>query len=414
MKIIRKFIKISLILALGLIILIGFGLLLWTKVPEIKASRKIKDIKTYAKTIDQIKIGENVKIVGLGEATHGNKEFQKMKLDLLKNLVENQKIRAFALEADFSEGIIIDQYIKSGKKEKNPASNFSFPIYHTKEMNDLIEWMRNYNQNHKDKISFYGFDMQNPEKSVDIIKDYVKKENIQINLDNLEILKKDGISIKSPKIKELEKNLINLKEKIKGVNQEEKLIKKAVENVLNSFQFYQTPANDYLQINEKRDKFMADNICWIQQNEQEKNSKLMIAGHNGHIGKKEKYYKNVGERLKEKYKKDYFVIGSDFYKSKVNIKNLTSNKRIIKKFISADKLAYQAKDFNNIYYLDFSEIKKGQTKKIIENQGNMGVLGEGYTFLNIIPKTYRIKETYKNLYDGMIFVYKAEPIEIIE
>ena len=181
MKIIRKFIKISLILALGLIILIGFGLLLWTKIPEIKASRKIKDIKTYAKTIDQIKIGENVKIVGLGEATHGNKEFQKMKLDLLKNLVENQKIRAFALEADFSEGIIIDQYIKSGKKEKNPASNFSFPIYHTKEMNDLIEWMRNYNQNHKDKISFYGFDMQNPEKSVDIIKDYVKKENIQIN-----------------------------------------------------------------------------------------------------------------------------------------------------------------------------------------------------------------------------------------
>ena len=54
-----------------------------------------------AEEIDDIAIPENVKIFALGEATHGNKEFQELKLDLFRKMVEEYNCKAFALEADY-------------------------------------------------------------------------------------------------------------------------------------------------------------------------------------------------------------------------------------------------------------------------------------------------------------------------
>lgn len=78
-------------------------------------------------------------------------------------------------------------------------------------------WIKKYNQNHNQKISFYGFDMQNPEKSVKLVKDFVKKENIDFDIKSLDILEKDNISIKDPKMKILEENLKKLNEKLEKI-----------------------------------------------------------------------------------------------------------------------------------------------------------------------------------------------------
>lgn len=52
----------------------------------------------YAEQVEDLKIPEKTKIVALGEASHGNAEFQQLKLSVFQNLVENAGIRAFALE----------------------------------------------------------------------------------------------------------------------------------------------------------------------------------------------------------------------------------------------------------------------------------------------------------------------------
>ena len=381
---------------------------MWTKIPEFKAKEEISDLGQYAQKIEDIKIDDQVEIIGLGEATHGNKEFQELKLDLLKKLVKDANVRAFALECDFSEGMEIDSYVKSGKFQKNPSKIFSFTIYHTNEMNDLINWIKKYNQNHDQKISFYGFDMQNPEKSVKLLKDFVKKENIDFDIKSLEILEEDKISIKDPKMKILEENLKKLNEKLDKNTKEKRLI----ENILSSFPYYKM-VDDYVKSSEYRDKKMAENVSWIK--DYEKNSRIMIAGHNGHIGKKESMYKNMGENLSEKYKKSYFPIGTDFYKTKVNIKTMQKNQRTIQKFISADPFAYQAKNYKNSYYLDFSKVKDGDCKNLLDSKIKMGSLGEGYTWvMKFVPYSYRIEKSPKEIFDSMIFVYEANPIEIIE
>lgn len=404
----KKIFKILLYIIISISVLGFLFIFLWTKIPEIKAKKEISDLSKYAQKIEDIKIDDQVEIIGLGEATHGNKEFQELKLDLLKKLVKDENVRGFALECDFSEGMKIDSYVKSGKFQKNPSKILSFPIYHTNEMNNLINWIKKYNQNHDEKISFYGFDMQNPENSIKLLKDFVKKENIDFDIKSLEILEEDKISIKDPKMKVLEENLKKLNEKLDKNTKEKRLI----ENIISSFPYYKM-VDDYVKSSEYRDKKMAENISWIK--DYEKNSRIMIAGHNGHIGKKESMYKNMGENLNEKYKKLYFTIGTDFYKTKVNIKTVQKNQRTIQKFISADPFAYGAKNYNNSYYLDFSKVKDGDCKNILDSKIKMGSLGEGYTpIMKFIPYSYRIENSPKEIFDSMIFVYEASPIEIIE
>ena len=108
----KKIFKILLYIIISISILGFLFIFFWTKIPEFKAKKEISDLGKYAQKIEDIKIDDQVEIIGLGEATHGNKEFQELKLTLLKKLVKDENVRAFALECDFSEGMEIDTYVK--------------------------------------------------------------------------------------------------------------------------------------------------------------------------------------------------------------------------------------------------------------------------------------------------------------
>ena len=117
----------------------------------------------YADQVDNIKIPEKTKIVALGEASHGNAEFQQLKLSVFQNLVENAGIRAFALEGDYGGCEYVNRYIHGGEgTAEQAAAAIGFAIYRTDEMADLISYMRKYNETAKDgdDLRFYGFDMQ--------------------------------------------------------------------------------------------------------------------------------------------------------------------------------------------------------------------------------------------------------------
>ena len=85
------------------------------------------------------------------------------------------------------------------------------------------------------------------------------------------------------------------------------------------------------------------------------------------------------------------------------------------KFTSADTLAYNAKYYNGSYYLRFDELSENSDAMNLFKSGiSMGSLGEGYTFMmKIMPSSHRIKGNPMDYYDSMIFVYSAEPIEVL-
>lgn len=204
---------------------------------------------------DEIVIPEGKRIIALGEATHGNKEFQELKLSIFKKLVEENGVRAFAIEGDFGGCLEVNDYIHGGSGSTLEAvKKIGFKIYQTKEMMNLIDYMRDYNLSHlDDDINFYGFDMQRTE--------YLDKEysDEDINLYLKEIKRQN---------KEVDNSLL-------------------------------------------RDKYMAQNIEWILSRE----DKVFVCAHNEHVAKWGSY-DSMGKLLSLKEENGYYAIGTDFYKSK--------------------------------------------------------------------------------------------------
>jgi len=55
------------------------------------------------------------KIVGLGEATHGTKEFFQLKHRIFRYLVENHGFKIFAFECDMGESYYVDNFVTIGE-----------------------------------------------------------------------------------------------------------------------------------------------------------------------------------------------------------------------------------------------------------------------------------------------------------
>lgn len=137
----------------------------------------INEFKKYAVTVENLSIPEQAKIVALGEATHGNKEFQQLKLDVFKIMVEDYGVRAFSLEGDYGGCEAVNRYIHGGDGTvKNAVLAIGFAIYQTEEMENLISWMREYNKSvaQGNDIRFYGFDMQRREYNYQYLLEAVK------------------------------------------------------------------------------------------------------------------------------------------------------------------------------------------------------------------------------------------------
>lgn len=104
----------------------------------------------------------DARIVSLGEATHGTREFFQMKHRILDYLAEEMGFRLFAMEATWPEMNRIDDWVHGG--EGDPAVLLSgqyFWTWNTQEVMDLITWAREFNSGRppEDHVSVLGFDM---------------------------------------------------------------------------------------------------------------------------------------------------------------------------------------------------------------------------------------------------------------
>lgn len=103
-------------------------------------------------------------VVGLGEATHGTREFFQLKHRMLEYLVERHGFTVFGLEASRTECRAIDHYVQTGQGDPKAAlEGIYFWTWNTEEVLALIEWMRQYSVAHPGTLHFVGFDMQTPD-----------------------------------------------------------------------------------------------------------------------------------------------------------------------------------------------------------------------------------------------------------
>jgi erythromycin esterase len=98
------------------------------------------------------------RIIGLGEATHGQLKINVFRNRLIKILVKKYNFRVIALEEEYSCAKNIDKYVKSGVNDI--ISNITaFPFY-TESFIRLLRWLKMYNKKNKNCVSIIGFDCQ--------------------------------------------------------------------------------------------------------------------------------------------------------------------------------------------------------------------------------------------------------------
>ena len=140
--------------------------------PWTGASANAEEFAKYEQRFDRIQIPSGTKINALGEATHGNAEFQQLRLTAFRQAVEQYGVRGFALEGNFGGCEQVNRYIHGGNgTAEQAAAAIGFVVYRTQEVADLISYMHTYNASAApgEDLRFYGFDMQRTSYSADLL-----------------------------------------------------------------------------------------------------------------------------------------------------------------------------------------------------------------------------------------------------
>jgi erythromycin esterase len=373
-----------------------------------------KEFAAYAGTVKDISIPEDAKIIALGEATHGNAEFQQLKIDVFKLIVEKYGVRAFALEGDYGGCEQVNRYIHGGEgTAREAAAAIGFAIYRTAEMENLISFMRQYNENaaEGEDLRFYGFDMQRYVYSFNFLTEACK----ELGLDTLDLEKlMDGGNWSGKYDYPARIEIItHVRTELEGKENSVKAIHFA--DMLLQYCELQG-VSDADNGGTLRDRIMAENTKWIAEQEREAGcERIFVTGHNGHVARWGSY-DSMGKLLAKEMGESYYVIGTDFYKTCCNMPSRSSGRRTNLVFYSHDPLAKAAKTAGlDICWLDFAKASKSpELAKLISQYIYMGNLGEGYAwFMRLLPPSYRIFQQPAELYDGMIFVAEASPTTII-
>ena len=98
----------------------------------------------------------DAQIVGLGEALHGASELLTLKHRTLRFLVEELGFRTIAWEEDWTTGLEIDQYIRTGEGDLDAIVREMTPQWPTQEVENVLRWLRDYNAGRADQVRFFG------------------------------------------------------------------------------------------------------------------------------------------------------------------------------------------------------------------------------------------------------------------
>ncbi|SMO86814.1 Erythromycin esterase homolog [Gracilimonas mengyeensis] len=261
---------------------------------------------------------QNASIIGLGEATHGTREFFRMKHRFVKWFAQEHDTLLVAIEANMPEVREINNYILTGKGDaKEALADLGYWVWNTEEMLAFMEWMKNYNTSGKGKIEVYGFDMAFPSRAADSVLTFLE----QVDPVLFDTLQQDYQFPANPS----ELNRIDDENIIEIHQLTQDVYKTLSENRIKYIQYVNPEtvewAIQYARIVEQamgrftpggktRDESMAENINWIYFNKSiDRNTPLLLWAHNDHIARSPYWF---GGELSEKYGKSYVPVVFSF------------------------------------------------------------------------------------------------------
>jgi erythromycin esterase len=270
------------------------------------------------------------RIVGLGEATHGTKEFSQMKHGILEYLVKEMGFNTFAIEVTWPEANLMNDYVMTGQGDPVRLLAGLYSPWNTREVLDMVQWMSRHNENpgSAPKVGFFGFDMQYPKMAMDNVIAYLTKVDppavswasslyagYRIYENNISAYTSASESIKT----ECRRYISEIYDSL-AAHQLEYVTKSSAKEfawglqsarvvVQNELEFCETSAGYHY-----RDYFMAENARWLL-DQSGPNGKIVLWAHNLHVSTRDRW---MGGYLRYWYGDQMVVFGFDFYAGSFN------------------------------------------------------------------------------------------------
>ena len=119
------------------------------------------------------------RIVLLGECSHGTSEFYRARAAITQRLVERYGFTIVAVEADWPDAAVIDDYVRSRnlRTGEPPFQRFPVWMWRNEEFAAFVRWLRARNDREANEraCGFYGLDMYSLSESIAAVLDYLDR-----------------------------------------------------------------------------------------------------------------------------------------------------------------------------------------------------------------------------------------------
>jgi erythromycin esterase len=278
----------------------------------------------------------DARIVGLGEATHGTREFFTMKHRLVEYLVKEKGFTVFGIEATHTEAHRVNEYINGGPGDPVVLlTNLYFWTWNTREVADMLVWMREYNETAPadKKLSFYGFDMQYARVAMDTVVSYLRGINTaagdSADAHYLCYRTYQDVLIGPPSLPYTTASPSTRERCHRGIVAVHTMLQRranefAAQSGRRTYEVVLRAARVVIQHEDLRstlpqqgpaairDAYMAENIAWMAE-VAEPGEKVVLWAHNAHVSRWEPF---MGVDLTERYGDSYVVVGFSFHRGK--------------------------------------------------------------------------------------------------
>jgi erythromycin esterase len=369
---------------------------------------------------------KDVRIVGLGENTHGTREFFQLKHRLLEYLVKDMNFTGFAIEGGYGSCEPINNYVLYGKGDLSSALTAQgYVLWDMEELAEMIEWMRTYNQSVPDekKVAFHGIDFMYNEPAREKVLTYLEKYGAEVApaADSLFVL----LSLQEKQWgKEKDKKLLSdarlrLQHLIAYLTKNENALKaasstaefaqilKCAQVMEQWFMLHLPDSSDTTSTtNMKRSQAMANNLLYLIENEKP-NTKFVVWAHNVHTadGHSETAEPNLGHLLKRKLGDAYYGVAFEFnqgsYQSRLRSQGILGNLKVMP--VAPAPEGYLASYLSQVKKdILFLNLRDSTENAIVSQWLNQPQKIRSFGWFN--DNTSNIDVYLKSRYDGVIFI----------
>lgn len=391
---------------------------------EIQIPKHLVDHKSLAKAIKNI--NEQLKehtIIGLGEGTHGTKEFNEIRSEISTQLISKNDFKIIAFESAYGDAVFLNDAVNSDIDLKIALKKYLTSIWQTKEIYNLMAWIREYNKRHQDKVIISGFDTDVLSNSAEILKKptglgkkyaeaisdlkakavlqdemWEKQNDPSFKLDMKAVIKNgtEGFLL-AKRVDSLYGEKMDLSSKL------------ALQNLKLGFTIpYEASKKNY---EVSRDFIMAEMIEKIQSGY---HKKMILFAHNAHVALKPILVDGMGGYLKRKYGEDYYALAtataSGNYSATTDPRAVKINKYASYQLPIQMEASWEEKLGQNNYENYFVNFNKS-SEKVYGQTFKMRFVGYG----PITPATekFTITEPLKlnECFNGVVFIKQTNASE---